>query len=243
VTTPSYSELVAAVRREGEGIVSAGGVELDLAVPTCGDWRMGDLLVHVGRVYHRAGELVGERVTGQRDYPAAPPEGTDPRAYVRDGLDELVEALSSADAETPVWNWSSEPQIAGFWARRMAHESAVHRYDAQRAQGLAQPIDDELAHDGMDELVDVLLPRIVERDGPELAEAVYAFSTADEGEWVLRTGPDGIERLPTAKGADVTVRGPASAVLLAAYGRVKWASLDVAGDESLLPRWSESFRF
>jgi uncharacterized protein (TIGR03083 family) len=243
VTTPSYSELVAAVRREGEGIVSAGGVELDLAVPTCGDWRMGDLLVHVGRVYHRACELVGERETSQRDYPAAPPEGTDPRDYLRDALDELVEALSSADAETPVWNWSSEPHVAAFWARRMAHESAVHRYDAQRAQGLAQPVDDELAHDGMDELVDVLLPRIIDRDALVLPEGVYAFSTADEGEWVLRTGPGGIERVPTSKGADVTVRGPASAVLLAAYGRVKWASLEVGGDESLLPRWSESFRF
>ena len=53
----------------------------------------------------------------------------------------------------------------------MTHESAVHRYDAQRAHGLAQPIDADLACDGMDELVDLLLPRIVRRDSPELPTA------------------------------------------------------------------------
>jgi uncharacterized protein (TIGR03083 family) len=204
--TPSYSELVAAVRGEGEAIIAAGSVGLDTPVPTCGDWTVRDLLVHVGRVYHRAAGLVAERVTAERGYPPTPPDDVDAVDYLRDALDELVEALGSAEADTPVWNWSDEPQVAAFWARRMAHESAVHRYDAQRAQGLAQPIDADLAHDGMDELVDVLLPRIVTRDSPALPDAVFAFAAADDGEWLVQTGAAGVERLPASKTPDVTVR-------------------------------------
>ena len=244
MTTPSYSELVAAVRREGEAIATAGGADPDVHVPTCGAWSMRDLLVHVGRVYRRAAELVGERISTPLDYPPEPADDVDAVEHLRDALDELVEALTAADANTPVWNWSdTAPHNAAFWARRMAHESAVHRYDAQRAQGLAQPIDADLAEDGMDELVDLLLPRVVVRDEPTLPEAVFAFVATDTGEWVVRSGPEGVVREATAKNADVAVTGPASSVLLAAYGRVKWASLEVSGDEQLLAQWSEAFRF
>jgi len=241
--TPPHAELVAAVRREGEAILSAGRIDMDAHVPTCGDWSMRDLLVHVGRVFHRAAELVEERSTTAKDYPPEPAGDVDAVDYLAEMLDELVSALAGADSDAPVWNWSGEDQVAGFWARRMAHEAAVHRYDAQRAHGLAQPIDADLADDGMDELVDLLLPRIVERDQPELPTGVYAFSATDGGEWVVRCGPDGVERLATAKGADVTISGPASAVLLASYGRVKWASLETSGDEGLLPAWSTAFKF
>jgi hypothetical protein len=77
VTTPSYTELVTAIRREGEGILASGQQDVDLAVPTCGDWRMRDLLVHVGRVYSRAARAVGERATGQGELPPEPDPSID----------------------------------------------------------------------------------------------------------------------------------------------------------------------
>jgi uncharacterized protein (TIGR03083 family) len=243
VTTPSYSELVATIRREGEGIVSAGAIDLDVTVPTCGDWTMRDLLAHVGSVYRRATTAVTERATTQVDWVSPPDDLPDVSAYLAEALDDLVHALSDSDAQAPVWNWSGDNQTAQFWARRMAHESAVHRYDAQRAHGLAQPIDADLACDGMDELVDLVLPRIVGRDQPELPTGTYHFVSTDGSEWVLKSGEDGLERLSAPRNVDVTITGPASAVLLAAYGRVKWASLETAGDEKLLTEWSRTFRF
>lgn len=243
MTTPGYNELCATVRREGEGIVAAGRIATDVAVKTCGDWTMHDLLVHVGRVYHRAAALVSERCTTAQDAPEAPPADVDAVGYLSEALDELVDALSSADPETPVWNWSDEPDVAAFWARRMAHESTVHRYDAQRAHGLAQPIDADVAHDGMDELVDVLLKRVVSRDSVTLPTATYLFAATDGGTWPLRLSGETIERLDVAKEPDVTARGTTSAVLLGAYGRVKWASLEVEGDAALLDAWSAAVRF
>lgn len=243
MTTPSYAELVAAVRREGEGIVAAAGMGLDAAVKTCGDWTVRDLLLHVGQVYAHVGRLLTERITTDPGAKPPVPDGVEPVGYVADTLEELVDALASSEAGTPVWNWSSQPDVAAFWARRMAHESAVHRYDAQRAHGVAQPVDADLAHDGLEELVELILPRIMARDRPRPPEAVYAFAATDGGEWVVRTSPDGIERLPTAKNAAVVVRGPSSSVLLAAYGRVKWASLEISGDAALLEGWSQTLRF
>lgn len=243
MTTMSYLELLTAVRGEGETILAAAGQGLDVAVPTCGDWQMPDLLTHLGSVYRRVTTVVGDRATTAVPWQPPSPDINDPVGYLADALEDVVQALSEADADTPVWNWSSEPQVAFFWARRMAHESAVHRYDAQRAHDVAQPIDADLAHDGLDELVDVILPRVVERDQPTLPDATYCLVTGENASWSLRLGADGIERLDTANSPDVTVRGTTSALLLAAYSRVPWTSLDVEGDATLLDEWSKRLSF
>jgi uncharacterized protein (TIGR03083 family) len=243
MTTPAYNELVASIRQEGEAIVAAGRLGLDVAVPTCGDWTMTDLLRHVGRVYLRAGTLVGERSTTEQDYPPEPAADADPIDYICDALDELVAALASCDPETPVWNWAEQPPAAASRARRMAHESTIHRYDAQRAHALAQPIDADLAHDGMDELVDVIVPRVIRRDQPELPDATVLFVATDDGEWPLRFSAGSVERLELAKDPDVTATGTASALLLAAYGRVPWSAQKVDGDAAVLDAWADQIRF
>jgi uncharacterized protein (TIGR03083 family) len=241
--TPSYSELIATIRKEGEAILAAARFGVEAAVPTCEGWEVTHLLLHLGRVYCRAATLVSERSTSQQEYPPEPAAGTEPIEYLSDALDDLVEALSSADPDTPVWNWSGESQTAAFWARRMAHESTVHRYDAQRAHGVAQPIDDDLARDGLDEMIDILLPRIVARDEVSPPAATYLFTAANNGDWPVRLGPDGVERLDVAKDPDVTVRGTPSALLLASYNRIKWTSVHVDGDTALLDSWSELLKF
>ena len=70
-----------------------------------------------------------------------------------------------------------------------------------------------------------------------------SFCATDEGAWHVQLGDDGIQRLEVAKEPDVTVRGTASAMLLAAYGRVPWEILDVEGDAKCLEAWTQSLRF
>lgn len=242
MTTPSYLELVSAVRREGEALIAAGTQGLGDAVQACDGWTVEDVFRHVADVYTFAGTIVHERATARPQRPELPTDvpATELLAHA---LEELVDGLRACDADTPMWNWSAEPDVAAFWARRMAHESAVHRFDAQRAHGVAQPVDADLARDGMDELVDVILPRIVERDRPPLPEATYVFHAAEEQTWTLRVDTDGVRRLDTSKSPDVTVRGTASALLLAAYSRVPWTSLEIEGDQARLDEWTKAFRF
>ena len=60
----------------------------------------------------------------------------DESAYMR--LHELVATLDAVDPELPAWNFAPQAKKAAFWHRRMAHETAIHRWDAQMAGGLAE---------------------------------------------------------------------------------------------------------
>ena len=161
-----------------------------------------------------------------------------------DQLDKLVAALSASEADTPVWTWVfNAPAGAVFWARRMAHESAVHRYDAQCAHGTFQPIDAELAADGIDELIDVIVPRVYTRDEISGPTGTITLRATDDDHWNLVLEPDGVRRTELIESPQVTVTGTESALLLAAYGRVPWTSLDVTGDAALLDAWTSALNF
>jgi uncharacterized protein (TIGR03083 family) len=242
VSSPSYPELVIAVRREGEGIHSAASLGFDVDVPTCKAWAMKDLVRHVTRVYLGITTIVGSRATEPPQEKPQVPDG-DPLEVFGHALDDLVTTLQDADADTPVWNWSDEPQLAGFWARRMAHESSVHRFDAQAAHGVVQPIDAELAGDGLDELIDVVAPRVYQRDDVTGPTGTIALDSSDDGAWCLELEPHGISRRDVLSEPEVTVRGTTSALLLATYSRVPWTSLEAEGNTELLTEWSKALNF
>jgi uncharacterized protein (TIGR03083 family) len=244
MTNPSYSELVTAVRREGEGIHSAAGMGLEATVPTCDGWDVGALVRHVGGVYVWATQLLTSRATEMPDSRNALPDG-EPLEVFNDALDDVVAALQEAEAQTPVWNWSAnEPHLGIFWARRMAHESSVHRYDAQAAHGVVQPIDAEIAGDGLDELIDVIAPRIYSRDSIDNGPTgTVALQSLDNGDWCLQLEPSGLQRLEVLSEPDVTVHGTTSTLMLALYSRVPWTALETAGDVDVLARWSATLKF
>lgn len=240
--TMAYSEFVTAVRSEGQALVAAAGQGGDDPVPTCGDWTMDRLLVHIGRLWTWVGAIVGERLTSPPDRPERPGDKA-PVEFAAEALDDLVEAFMSCEPDTPMWNWAEQPPTAMFWARRMAHEAAAHRYDAQAAHDMAQPIDAELSHDGLDELIDVLLPAVLANDARTLPEATYAFVASEEEAWCVQLGTEGISRADGGATPDVTVRGTASSLMLAAINRVDWSSLEIEGDAALLDQWSKALRF
>ncbi|HEX3898873.1 MAG TPA: maleylpyruvate isomerase family mycothiol-dependent enzyme [Mycobacteriales bacterium] len=243
MTTPGYRELVGAVRTEGEALVAAARMGADAAVPTCGDWTIADLARHVWQVYANVTLFVSSRATSRPEQMPTMPEG-DPIDLLARQLDELVVALEEAEADTPIWTWVFDaPEGAIFWARRMAHESAVHRFDAQNAQGIRQPIDAELAADGIDELIDLIVPRVYGRDQVEGPTGTIALRSLDGNQWLLELEPGGVRRVDLIEVPQITATGTDSALLLAAYGRIPWSSLDLAGDESLLDMWTTALNF
>jgi hypothetical protein len=125
----------------------------------------------------------------------------------------------------------------------MAHESSVHRFDAQNAFGVRQPIDAELAADGLDELIDIVAKRIYTRDNLTGPTGSVVLESADAGTWSIALERDGISRVDIISNPDVTVRGTSNILLLAAYGRTQWSGLDVTGDIALLESWSAAMNF
>ncbi len=224
---------------------SAAGV--DAPVPSCPGWAVADLLEHCvgGDAWARAIVEQGkagstDRVTrGEADPSLA---GDALVEAFRSGAQALVDALSSVSPDTPVWTFSSTDRTAAFWQRRRSQETAVHRYDAELAAGTPTPIDAALAVDGIDEILTVFLPRMVDNFEPMGDGTVHLHCTDVDGEWLF-TRRDG-EVTVTAEHAkgDVAARGTASDLLLFLWGRVPASELEVFGDAELLGRFGAGMR-
>ncbi|NBE53888.1 SCP2 sterol-binding domain-containing protein, partial [Streptomyces boluensis] len=136
-----------------------------------------------------------------------------------------------------------------FWARRMAVEATVHRYDATRALGIPYELDPRTALIGLDEWTEMsALPQAFPSGqarrallGPDRTVHLHTTDPGTTGEWLIDlTGEDIAVRQAHAK-ATVAVRAPATDLLLLMYGRrdLTDAGFEVFGDRELFERWRE----
>lgn len=237
------SEYVSCLQGDAEALLTAASGQLDTPVPTCPGWSVERLVGHMGRVYRWTAGWValGERTTVE---PA--PSGDAVLPWTREGLDALVVALGAADMDATVATWVGE-QPAIFWPRRMAVETALHRWDAQNAVANPAGVDTQLAIDGIDETLVILLPGR-RREGLEALDAagtsLHVHATDAPGEWqVSFVEPPEYLRVERTHGkGDVAVRGAASDLLLLLWNRVGLDALEVFGDADLLRRWPEAIK-
>jgi len=124
----------------------------------------------------------------------------------------------------------------------MAHETSIHRWDAESATGEQAAVDAALAVDGIDEFLTVFLPRLADNFGEVGDATVHLHCTDVEGEWlVARRDGELTVTAEHAKG-DVAARGSASDLLLFLWGRVPADALEVFGDGDLLARFRQAIR-
>jgi uncharacterized protein (TIGR03083 family) len=247
MTDLTPTDYVDAVRREGAALrAAATRGALGRSVPACPDWTLERLVGHLGRAYHaQMGNVRRGGTEPPTDKPPRPPAGEAVLGYFDDALTMCVETLAAADPAAPAWNFSGADLTAGFWHRRMAQETAVHRVDAQQVAGAAEPIGPPLAADGVDEHLDVFLPMVF-RSGPVegLAGTLHLHATDIPGEWYVELGPAGPRVQRRHAKADAAVQASASDLLLLLWGRLApdAEALTVYGDPDLLRRWQEAVR-
>ena len=240
--TPAH--LIEALRTESAALLDACTADPDAPVPSCPGWHRAQLLAHTGmaQAWHLAQVEAGptERVRYSSVPPA--PQGDALYVWFATGADALARALSDLDDHT-IWTTWAGPQPSSFFPRRMALETAVHRWDA--APG---PLPADLAVAGIDELLEVftrLLPpdRLGGADGTIHLHATDEELT-DGGEWLVAFGPEGItSRHGHAKG-DVALRGRASDLFLWTWNRVPIdGRFEVFGDAELLDVWATAVVF
>ncbi|MGH9307123.1 MAG: maleylpyruvate isomerase family mycothiol-dependent enzyme, partial [Acidimicrobiales bacterium] len=151
------------------------------------------------------------------------------------GAERLANTLDSQDDEVEVWTWSSDHSM-GFIKRRMAHETAVHCWDTQKAAGRPEPLPSDLAADGIDEFLGVFLPRRDEHlAGP--SQHIHLHCTDEAGEWLIGIGEGAIDVERAHGKAPAAVRASASDLVLMLWRRVGPEDLEVLGDRDELTRF------
>jgi uncharacterized protein (TIGR03083 family) len=219
---------------------------LELPVPPCPGWNLLDLIHHLAGIYlwtrsHVSRGITSRPETDPRDSLGDLPTGSAAIQWWADEHAQLLALLEALDPQMPAWNWAPASKQAWFWQRRMAHETAVHRWDAQMTVGHAEPINSRLAADGISEVLDSWLPA-GRRQGPlDRSGLVRLVATDLDQEWLVRLRGAGVALLDTAAwqhpdehDARAVGRGSASDLLLALYGRVPFNVLEISGDATLL---------
>lgn len=232
-------EHVAHLRADGAALARAAAGQLTAPVPSCPGWTLADLVAHTLDVHGFWATIVEGRLTQPpTDDFARPPDDRLVDAYLAT-LEKLAGLLDGADPAEPLWTWSASNNHIGFVQRRTAHETAVHRWDAEAAVGEPSAIEAGLAVDGIDEFVEEFLgnPRLASRfEGGR--RTIHLHCIDAEGEWLIETGGGAVTvRREHAKG-DVAARGPASDLLLLLWGRRRAADVEVFGDGGVLDEFA-----
>ena len=228
------------------------GADTTTPVSTCPGWDLGRLLRHVGGDHRWAEEIVRTRATA----PVADDCVNDPAVYdhldgasldtwLREGAAKLGATLHGAGPDVRVWtpaDGAVVEQSALFWARRMTHETLVHRADATLATGGEFTVDDDLAVDGVEEWLQFATVPEAYESGPDAPGLLgpgrtLHFHAAGVGEWFVDlTGDRPSWRPRSAEEAAATVRGTVTDLLLFLYRRPAPA-LETRGDTALLELW------
>lgn len=238
------AEHIDAVDAQGRALATAAAAAGPAAaVPTCPRWQVRDLLAHIGMVHRWAATHVREGraavAGGRQPRPEKAPAGGELDWYV-DGHAALVAALRAAPLDIDSWKFLPAPSPLAFWARRQAHETAIHRADAESARDRRPVYETEFAVDGIDELICGFMSR---RGGQLLADPARTLLVAPTdaaARWHVTIGPDGRRVVTGAEApavADCVIAGAASDVYLMLWNRLPEIAPKVAGDDGVLEIW------
>jgi uncharacterized protein (TIGR03083 family) len=225
-----------------------------LRVPTCGRWKMRDLVHHTGAIHRWADGLVAalarkNRARAETDdwEPSATP--AEQSAWIAAAHQGLLATLRAADPEARMYAWGADQHVR-FWSRRMTHETGIHRADAELALGVEPSFRPAVAADGVGEfLANLWKARAWRWNIGKLrgeGEVIRLASTDTSDEWTITLELRGIpwSRHDPGDGppSDVTVRAPATDLYLMVWGRYRCDDdrFVVAGDADLLAHWQRN---
>ena len=184
--------------------------DLGLHVPSCAPWDLYELTDHLGNGNLWVSTAVRERHGRNDQERTAPHEPASLHTWFQSTAEEICSALDT-DPRSEAWTFSSlMPRTVGFWQRRRAHETRMHRWDAEHALGDAEPFDPDLAADGVSEIFELFAPRMVQRGIAAEPELALTVSATDVGRsWTYGPGE------PVAE-----ISGPAPDLILRLWNRI-----------------------
>jgi uncharacterized protein (TIGR03083 family) len=237
---------------QGEGDHMAAAIRAadpGAPVPTCPEWLVRDLVQHIGGVHRWATGYIAEARTeySPSDLEALVggwPADADMTDWFVEGHTGLVAALEAAPPDLACWTFLPAPSPRAMWARRQAHETAIHRVDAELAastavHGFAAPF----AADGVDELLACFVPRRSITLRTDTPTTFGVRCTDDPAAWLLDIGPEGVTAVNrNGRDAACTLSGRAADLYRALWNRGGADALEVEGDPAVLDVFLEGVR-
>jgi uncharacterized protein (TIGR03083 family) len=236
--------LVDAIHSEGIALIEVGQLAPSARVPSCPDWTVTELIGHASGAHRWANQVVLEGTTPQsRVLPEQPKEFSDLVTWYYAGLGQLESTLGETDPDALVWTPTSGVVGSRWWRRKMAVETAIHRWDAENAVAqsvadiTASPLDRSVAYAGIVEYLEDFLPGMI----------AYAGDTAPQGSVSLRPS-DSEESFYFELGhldsreyseASCSVEGTASNLLLWIWNRLAdpAMNLQLEGSADIVRAW------
>jgi uncharacterized protein (TIGR03083 family) len=214
------------IQRESRRIIEAYVANPDGNVPWSDRWRVGTVARHVAGTHHVVAQVIAGRPDADFGLFAslASPEKNDPSFpdWFAQGTGKLLTELRSVEPDVACWNFRDGREgRVGFWARRMLHECVVHRWDAQMgAVGAADPIEPDIAIDGIDEFLEVFVDATRSQVNAPAGPTVLIETRDSSASWTAELPVGGRTVRRGTFDADIQVRGNASDILLLLWGRM-----------------------
>jgi uncharacterized protein (TIGR03083 family) len=210
-------------------------------VPTCPEWTGLDLVRHVGTVFRfwreqvLAAEPSARRELADEEIPAGAP----PAEWLETMATSLLAVMDQVGPHSPCWNWAGEDLDTGWVARRMALETAVHRYDAELTARVPTPVERELAVDGIDERLMVHLRTDIPEDPSATLGGSLCLACSDsDAAWTVEVGQGQLHVRSGRGPASAYLRASASDLFLFSWNRVGLERLDLTGDPGVAAAWA-----
>ena len=123
-------------------------------VPSCPGWTAPDLFWHLTEVQYFWASIVDELLANPESVPElARPNDAELGDLFDSHAARLVEALLRRKPTDQCWSWHDAGHSVGWVQRRQAHEALIHRVDAELTAGNQPSVDEDLAADGIDEIL------------------------------------------------------------------------------------------
>jgi uncharacterized Actinobacterial protein TIGR03083 len=231
----------------------ANDVDGSTPVPSCPGWTVTDLVGHVALVYLHKVECMARGVKPETWPPAdlAEEAKQQPLALLDRAYRALTHEFDTRLPNAPADGWYEPDRTVGFWIRRMAHETVVHRLDAELAAGVpSAPVPDDLAIDGIEEFLYIFVMWGTSA-WLEWARDILAEATGQDvrlvttgGAWLVRPTPEGVRVVEDPSEPVATEVSAAPADLLRwVWGRAGDEAVAVSGDASRLGSLRQIFTF
>lgn len=217
----------------------------DTPVPSCPGWTAQDLMWHVTEGQSFWAAIVSQRLQSPdsvfADRRTGPGPDEDPAQLCADSTAALLASLDGVPDDTEIWTWADDHTV-GFIRRRQAHESLIHRLDAESMTTDNAVVDPVLATDGIDEVLH-LMHGGANHEGFEPDGRTCRITTLDTGaSWDLAFGskPNGDGFVVAQPGEvhthDLVLVHDAAHLDAWLWGRGFTANLETVGDTDLLAR-------